>query len=76
MILGKYIKEICESDRIAEVMKNNFGNYVIQKALKISKGEMKNLLINTVSRNISKLNDKKLISKWKSIVGGYTDKSE
>ena len=76
LILGKYIKEICESDRIAEVMKNNFGNYVIQKALKISKGEIKNLLISTVSRNISKLNDKKLISKWKSIVGGYTDKSE
>ena len=76
IILAKYITEICESDRIAEVMKNNFGNYVIQKGLKISKGKERVLLVDTVNKNIFRLNDKKLISKWKSIVHLYNDNNE
>ena len=76
IILAKYITEICESDRIAEVMKNNFGNYVIQKGLKISKGKERVLLVDTVNKNIFRLNDKKLISKWKSIVHPYNDNNE
>ena len=36
IILREYINEICENGRIAEIMKNNFGNYVIQKTLKLS----------------------------------------
>ena len=70
-VLTQFIRELCESERIAEVMKNNFGNYVIQKALKISNGDNLRLLLNDVLCNISKLNDKKLISKWKSIVNPY-----
>jgi hypothetical protein len=70
-VLTQFIKELCESERIAEVMKNNFGNYVIQKALKISNGDNLRLLLNDVLCNISKLNDKKLIAKWKSIVNPY-----
>ena len=70
-ILQKYIKEVCESERIAEIMKNNFGNYVIQKALRISKGNENALLVSSVYNNIYKLNDKKLISKWKSIAQIY-----
>ena len=57
-------------------MKNNFGNYVIQKGLKISKGKERVLLVNTVNKNIFRLNDKKLISKWKSIVHPYNDNNE
>ena len=68
IILKEYIKEICDNGRIAEIMKNNFGNYVIQKALKISSNEDKKKLAFEVERNIFKLNDKKLILKWKSIV--------
>ena len=43
-------------------------NYVIQKALKISAGRNKEILADNVNKNIYKLNDKKLISKWKNIV--------
>lgn len=54
-ILSEYIKELNKNDMIGEVMKNSFGNYVIQKALKIAKGinerelaeRMKVILYNT-----------------------------
>ena len=71
MILKEYINEICDNGRIAEIMKNNFGNYVIQKALKISLNEDKKKLACEVERNIYKLNDKKLILKWKNIVSPH-----
>lgn len=49
-------------------MKNNYGNYVVQKALKISTGSIKNKLIISILKNIEKIGDKKLIGKWKNIV--------
>ncbi len=49
-------------------MKNNYGNYVVQKALKISSGSPKLKLIISILKNIEKIGDKKLIAKWKSIV--------
>lgn len=49
-------------------MKSNFGNYVIQKALKIVKGPNKTMLVNSIMDNVHKLEDKKLIHKWNSIV--------
>lgn len=49
-------------------MKNAYGNYVVQKALKLVNGKNKNLLINTLTKNLDKLSDKKLISKWKIII--------
>ena len=67
-ILNQYINEVCESNRISEVMKNNFGNYVIQKALKLCNGEDKKKFVQFIGKNIYKLNDKKLITKWKRIL--------
>lgn len=74
-ILSKYIEEICSNGKVAEIMKNNYGNYVIQKALKISTDKNKQILADNVNKNIYKLNDKKLISKWKNIVSSYLEKS-
>ena len=70
-ILNMFINEICTKDQIGQIMKNSFGNYVIQKALKIAKGNSELLLAEFVSRNIYKLNDKKLITKWKGIVAPH-----
>jgi hypothetical protein len=75
IILKEYINEICKDGKISEIMKNNFGNYVIQKALKISVNEDKKKLIEEVNKNIFKINDKKLILKWKSILENYNDYS-
>ena len=73
IILKEYINEICSNGKIAEIMKNNFGNYVIQKALKLSINEDKKKLAEEVDKNIYKLNDRKLILKWKSIVNPHLE---
>ena len=70
-ILNNYINEIVESNRIYDVMRSNYGNYVIQKAIKLSKGENKNLLVFNAAKDINKLNDNKLILKWKSILAPH-----
>ena len=70
-ILNDYIDEIIKSNAIHEVMKSNYGNYVIQKVLKLAKGENKNKLVFTAATDINKLNDNKLIQKWKSILNSH-----
>ena len=50
------------------LIKNNYGNYVIQTALKYSKGKVKTILINSIENNLGVLGDKKLINKWKNII--------
>lgn len=52
-------------------MKNNYGNYVVQKALKVAKGYLKFKLIILILKNIDKIGDKKLIIKWNSIIGEH-----
>ena len=70
-ILNDYIDEIINSNCIYEVMKSNYGNYVIQKAIKLAKGENKNKFVFTAAKEINKLNDNKLILKWKSILSPH-----
>ena len=59
-----------DDNSIGLLMKNNYGNYVIQTALKALKNNknVKNILINMMNSNLIILNDKKLINKWKSII--------
>ena len=75
-ILNMYIDEIIASEKIYEVMKSNFGNYVIQKAIKLSKNENKQKLVFNAAKDINKLNDPKLIIKWKSILLNYLNDFE
>ena len=70
-ILNNYIGEIVDSNRIYEVMRSNYGNYVVQKAIKLSKGEHKKILVFNAAKDINKLNDAKLIIKWKSILSPH-----
>ena len=62
-----YINEICR-DNIFEIIKNKYGNYVIQKALKLSSGKIRDKIAGEINKNINKLEDKKIINKWKSIM--------
>ena len=66
-VLSIYINEIC-TEHIGEIMRSSYGNYVIQKALKVSKGTNERILAQSINKNIYQLNDRKLISKWKNIV--------
>ena len=67
-ILNNYIEEIININKICEVMKSNYGNYVIQKAIKLAKGEHKQKLVFNAAKDINKLNEPKLIKKWKLIL--------
>ena len=67
-ILNNYIEEIININKICEVMKSNYGNYVIQKAIKLAKGEFKKKLVYNAAKDINKLKEPKLIKKWKSIL--------
>ena len=70
-ILENYINEIIEGKCIADVMKSNFGNYVVQKVIKISEGENKKKFVFNAAKEIEKLNDNKLIQKWKSLLNPH-----
>ena len=69
IFLNKFIQETCfEYNSVGTLIKNNYGNYVIQTALKTAKSRMKISLINAIENNLNILGEKKLINKWKSIL--------
>ena len=70
-ILNDFIDEILSSNRIYDIMKSKYGNYVIQKAIKLSKNIYKRELVFCAAKDINNLNDHKLIIKWKSILLPY-----
>ena len=75
--LINFIYEISiDNKTIALLMKNNYGNYVIQTALKVSKNNknIQMILINSLNKNLLTLNDKKLINKWKNIISSNIGK--
>jgi hypothetical protein len=55
-------------------MKNPYGNYVIQKALKLASGFYKGKLINYIKKSIEKFSDKKLVVKWNNILSNLSSK--
>ena len=63
-----YIDEICNDKNIIELIKNKYGNFVVQKAVKLSSGNIRDRIIGEISKNLNKLRDKKIINKWKAII--------
>lgn len=51
-------------DKLAGLMKNSYGNYVVQKALKIAEGEDKKSIVQSIQNNIPVISDKKIRQKW------------
>ena len=70
-LLSVYIKEISKKNQMIQIMRNCYGKYVIQKALKISTNHSRKFLIEYIRKNVYKLNDQKLISKWLDIIEQY-----
>jgi hypothetical protein len=54
-------------------MKNNYGNYVIQKILNLTTGKVKEDMVINILINIEKLNDKKLLVKWFTLLEENVD---
>lgn len=69
--MNTFIEEITNNYRVADLMKNNYGNYVVQKALKLATGSHKVILIQSIMKNIDKVGDRKLILKWRTIVDAH-----
>jgi hypothetical protein len=69
IVLSKYVEEISQYSRVIELMKHSYGNYVVQKVLKISQGTTKHMFIYAIMKNIEKLGERKLVNKWKTIIG-------
>ena len=68
----KFINEICTNENsICILLKNNYGNYVIQTTLKICDESKKTILISLIKKNLVLINDKKLTNKWRSIISSY-----
>ena len=63
--------DLSESKCISDVMKSNYGNYVVQKVIKLASGESKKNFVFNAAKEIEKLNDNKLIQKWKSILSSH-----
>ena len=68
----KFIKEICSDENsICILLKNNYGNYVIQTTLKVCDKPKRVILISLIKKNLILINDKKLNNKWRSIISSY-----
>lgn len=63
-----YINELTESEQLDNLIKNQYGNYVIQKALVVSSGEPKKQLLAAIEKNSHLISDKKIRQKWQRIV--------
>jgi hypothetical protein len=70
MFLKEFINECIDSnyDGIGVLMQNNYGNYVIQTALKVTTGTEREEIIIGLEKNLEKITNKKIISKWKHIL--------
>ena len=69
-----YINEICSENHLSDLMLNNYSNYVIQKAIKLSSGNSRERLIQDILKNLYVIEDKKIINKWKMIISSkFTD---
>ena len=57
---SKYISEIAYSDRLVDMIKNSFGNYVVQTALRLAEQADKELLVNAIRKRLPQITDKKI----------------
>jgi len=72
-VISKFIEEISNKSKIVELMKNNFGNFVVQKVLKMSNSDKLKKLTNLILKNIENIGEKKLILKWKTIIKTFEE---
>lgn len=55
-------------DKLVTVMRNSYGNYVVQKALNYATGDAKIALADAIYNSIPNIQDKKIRVKWAQIL--------
>jgi len=65
---AELLKELIHSENLIGLMKNNFGNYVIQKALSLSTQQLKEELGTKLKECTSFLSNKKLKNNWTKVI--------
>ena len=64
--LEEYINKICEGDDLIEIIKNKYGNFVINKALLLSNENLKKKLNDKISENLHNFENINFINKWRN----------
>ena len=62
------IEELSTSDKLTSSIRNQFGNFVVQKSLKIAQGRDREKLIAAIRSKIPEINDRKIRMRWEQIV--------
>jgi hypothetical protein len=62
------ILQISKIDKLVTVMRNSYGNYVVQTALEMALGDTKLALADTIYENIPSIQDKKIRVKWAQLL--------
>ena len=63
--VNDFLEIMYEGCNLAELLKNKFGNFVIKKAINLSKGKAKEKLIKEINENLKFLDNPKIVNKWK-----------
>lgn len=66
-MVNHFIEEIITNSKIPSLIRNNYGNYVMSKALGLASPNYKLIFINNILQQLSNVDDKKIIIKWKHI---------
>jgi len=67
-IRKKYLMQIIRSERLAELMKNKYGNYVLLKMLSTLDVDGKQLMIQNLTKNLNLVNVAKYRSRWAQFI--------
>ena len=68
----EFVKEMNHTEgTFSLLLKNSYGNYVIQAALKVVNVSHRIALIQLIEQHLDQINDKKLTSKWRNIISIY-----
>ena len=69
---NQFIYELLSNENsICILLNNNYGNYVLQSALRVCEQQNKVILISLIKKYFVLINDKKLINKWRKIISSF-----
>jgi len=64
----RFIKELVRNDRITELMKNKYGNFVLLKALKSVDTEDRQIIMQSIQRNLNSVSMAKYKNSWTKFI--------